>query len=163
MNSAVVKTELGPEKICFKRERENYKLPAIADCQYVRALYDVIGPDEGDAQVFSTSETDDPVCMVFEWMDHDLRTVSSDQFRQHSNLPKVIAKSVLSALALFKAEYNGIHTGKRISLFNVSMAESIDINPNNIFLSNINTLSPIVKVGDLGNCAYLTDPIFKWR
>jgi hypothetical protein len=113
----VVKTELGPERICFKRESENYKLPVIADCRHIRALYDVIGPDEGDAQVFSISETeDDPVCMVFEWMDHDLRTVSSDQFRQHSNLPKVIARSVLSALALFKAQYNGIHTGTRMTL-----------------------------------------------
>jgi hypothetical protein len=154
----MIKTELGPEKICFKRERENYKFPAVAGCQHIRALYDVIGPDEGDAQVFSTSETDDPACMVFEWMDHDLRTVSSEQFRQHSNLPKVIAKSVLSALALFKAEYNGIHTGKCVSPFNVSVAESIDINPNNIFLSNINTLPPIVKVGDLGNREYSPKP-----
>ncbi|KAI9726542.1 MAG: hypothetical protein M1834_008984 [Cirrosporium novae-zelandiae] len=59
----------------------------------------------------------------------------SNQFRENSDLPKIIAKSILSALALLKPEFNGIHT---------------DINPNNVFL-NLTEPSPVVKVGDLGN------------
>ena len=31
----------------------------------------------------------------------------------------------------------------------------LDINPNNIFLSDIDSPSPIVKVGDLGNSEFL--------
>ena len=31
----------------------------------------------------------------------------------------------------------------------------LDINPNNIFLSDIDSPSPIIKVGDLGNSEYL--------
>lgn len=115
--SAVVKTEIGPEKICLKRERGNYRLLAVASCQYIRSLYDVVGPDGDDVQVKNTSTTEDPLCMVFEWMEHDLRTVPSDQFRQNSNLPKIIAKSVLSALALLKSQANAVHTGERLVSF----------------------------------------------
>ena len=110
----MVKTELGPEKTCLKRELHNYKLPAVASCPYIRTLYDVIGPGRDDAKV-DNATTEDPLCMVFEWMDHDLRTVPSDQYRRNSNLPKIIAKSVLSALALLKTQYGAVHTGKRLS------------------------------------------------
>ena len=106
-----MKTELGNEKTCFKRERDNYKLPAVASCQYIRTLYDVIGQDQDGAQGDDISATDDPPCMVFEWMEHDLRIVTSDPFRDHSNLPKIIAKSILSALAVLKTQFNAIHTG----------------------------------------------------
>lgn len=47
-------------------------------------------------------------------MDHDLRSVPSHQFRENSNLPKIIAKSVLSALAILKTEYNAIHSGESL-------------------------------------------------
>jgi len=149
----VVKTEIGPEKTCLERERSNYKLPAIISCQYIRTLYDVVGPDGDDAQVESASMTEDPPCMVFEWMEHDLRTVPSDQFRQNSDLPKIIARSVLSALVLLKTQHSAVHTGKYnvFLVCDLSTANGLDINPNNIFLSGINGPSPIVKVGDLGN------------
>lgn len=91
--------------------------------------------------------------MVFEWMEHDLRTVPSNQFRQNSDLPKIIAKSVLSALVLLKTQYSAVHTGEYIVFLvcDLLTADGLDINPNNIFLSGINGPSPIVKVGDLGN------------
>jgi serine/threonine protein kinase len=43
-----------------------------------------------------------------------------------------------------------------VSLFflfvcDILMAKRLDINPNNVFLSSIDTPSPVVKVGDLGN------------
>jgi len=56
-------------------------------------------------------QSEDPPCLVFEWMETVLWKVRSDPFRQNSVLPQVIAKSVLCALALFKAEYDAIHTG----------------------------------------------------
>ncbi len=114
----MVKTEPGPEKTAFKREYHNYNQPAVASSRYIRALYDVVEASNSDAPpapVFNESETEGPFCMVFEWMEHDLRTVPSARYRKDSNLPKVIAKSVLSALALIKTEYGGMHTGESLS------------------------------------------------
>jgi hypothetical protein len=38
--------------------------------------------------------------------------VPSDKFRENSILPKIIARSVLSTLALLNTQYNAIHTGE---------------------------------------------------
>jgi hypothetical protein len=90
----ISQTEVGPQKIC---EYDNYQLPAVASCQYIRTLCDVVESYRDEA---GGSATDYPICMVFEWIEHDLRKLPSDQFRENSNLPRVIAKSVLSTLAL---------------------------------------------------------------
>lgn len=74
--------------------------------------------------------------MIFEWMDSDLWQIPSKSFRSGSRLPRIIARSVLNALDVFDKE-DGVHT---------------DVNPNNIFVSRINSVSPVVKLGDLGNC-----------
>lgn len=107
----MVKTEIGTEKTCLKREHNNYKLPAIASCQHIRALQDLI-LEEDVTQEGNASRTEYPCCMVFEWMDYDLRSVPSDKFRENSILPKIIARSVLSTLALLNTQYNAIHTGE---------------------------------------------------
>lgn len=49
-----------------------------------------------------------------------------------------MARSILEALAVFEDE-NGVHT---------------DVNPNNVFLSVVTGPSPVVKLGDLGNCKF---------
>ena len=116
--SAVAKTKLGPEKTCLRRERDNYNLPAVTSCQYIRTLYDVVGQDV-DAVQNSGTAADDALCLVFKWMEHELQTVPSDEFRQNSNLPKIIARSVLSALALLKTEYNAVHTGESPPFYNL--------------------------------------------
>lgn len=77
--------------------------------------------------------------MVFEWMDTDLWQLSSKPFRSGPELPRIVARSVLEALAVFDGE-EGVHT---------------DVNPNNVFLSGVNGPSPVVKLGDLGNCKFL--------
>ena len=41
------------------------------------------------------------------------------------------------------------------SLSSMAGTDSLDINPNNIFLSDIDSPSPIIKVGDLGNSEFL--------
>jgi hypothetical protein len=110
----IPQTELGSEKICLKREYDSYQLPAVASCQYIRTLCDVESYRD-EAGVGDASATDYPIYMVFEWMEHNLRTLPSDQFRENSNLPRAIAKSVLSALALLKTKYGAIHTGKCLS------------------------------------------------
>lgn len=85
-------------------------MPAVASCPYIRSLTDII-PNSDDARQESSSSATENPHLVFEWMEQDLRTVPSDEFREDSKLPKLIAKSVLSALALLKNRYNAIHTG----------------------------------------------------
>ena len=55
----------------------------ISTFSYVRKLVDVIGhfPEDGkEPKVDQGSGTDDPPCLVFEWMDKKLWTVPSDSF-----------------------------------------------------------------------------------
>lgn len=76
-------------------------------------------------------------------------SVPSIKFRENSDLPKIVAKSILEALVAI-AEYKAIHCGAYYDCTNIFFADKIDINPNNIFLSNIDGKPPVVKVGDLG-------------
>lgn len=113
-SSAVVKTAFEPiTQNDLRRERINYLIPGIRSSPYIRRHYDILRRDsasvEDHGQVDETAIA--PLGMVFEWMDYDLWHVPSERFRQDSVLPKVIARSVLSALALFKTQYNAIHTG----------------------------------------------------
>ena len=109
--SAVVKTaESDLENAALSREYHGYKISDIASSPFVRTLYDSVGSfdgsvGEGDAAM------EDSLCLVFEWMKTDLRLVSSHRFRRDSKLPKIVSKSVLSALDLFKG-YKLIHTGE---------------------------------------------------
>lgn len=113
----MVKTDIRPERICLKRELYNHGLSAVASCQCIRTLFDVAGVDKEDGEAEDTSTIEESLCLVFEWMEHDLRVVPSGNFRQNSALPAIIAKSVLSALALLKSRYNGIHTGTHLGSF----------------------------------------------
>ena len=134
----------------FNRERNNYELPHMASCKTIRALRDVIG--------FDSQTPLEPQCMVFEWMDQDLRTVPYSRFRSKPGLPRVIARSVLETLAFLKETYGAFHSGiipqpylHRQDEDERSLLNFIDINPNNILLSNVDSTCPVVKVGDLGN------------
>ena len=73
--------------------------------------------------------------MVLEWMDTDLWRSRSIEIPPGSDLPKNVAKSILEALTIF-SDIGGTHT---------------DINPNNVLLSRLESPTPLVKVGDLGN------------
>ena len=99
-------------------------------------MLDLTGHDE----LSSCQGDQQPQCMVFEWMDTDLWQLSSNPFRSGSELPRIVARSILEALAVFDDE-EGVYTG---------------VNPNNVFLSGVNGPSPVVKLGDLGNCKVLT-------
>ena len=97
-------------------------------------MIDLIGHDEP----LSYQGHQQPQCMVFEWMDTDLWQLSSKPFRSGSELPRIVARSILEALVVFDSE-EGVHT---------------DVNPNNVFLSGVNSPLPVVKLGDLGNCKF---------
>jgi serine/threonine protein kinase len=159
--SAMVKTACEPQqKISLSREHYHYTLSDIASCSYIRTMLDVVDLDQEDAPVEAkmVATVKEPQCLVFEWMDHDLRHVPSDHYRQNSILPKIIAKSVLSALTLFKSPFDAIHSGECAALsstFGIYPAKwYTDINPNNVFLSDIDGLSPVVKLGDLGSSMF---------
>ncbi|KAH7388831.1 kinase-like domain-containing protein [Pyrenochaeta sp. MPI-SDFR-AT-0127] len=114
------------EKMCLRREIRNYRIDEIASSPYIRALYDTVQWNESQ---------DDPPCLVFEWMDYDLRAITAPEFRSNPKLPKAVSYGVLSALDVFRT-LDAVHT---------------DINPNNIFISYINESQPVAKLGDLGN------------
>lgn len=88
------------EKMCLSREYHNYKIKEIATSPYIRALCDVV----------QSQPQEEPSCLVFEWMDHDLRGVTAPEFRSNPKLPKAVSSGVLSALSVLKS-LNAIHTG----------------------------------------------------
>lgn len=107
----MVKTAVGElENVALRREYGVYKIPDIAASPYIRTLYDSIGSFEGDAR-HGGDAAGEPLCLVFEWMETDLQSVSSRQHRRDSRLPKTISKSVLSALSVFTRR-SAVHTGK---------------------------------------------------
>ncbi|KAJ9226789.1 hypothetical protein DTO027B5_1875 [Paecilomyces variotii] len=137
----VLKTELGPEKICLKREQNNYRIPAITSCKYIRQLCDVISPGSEELSTEKADSAVNSLCLVFEWMDHDLRTVPSFEFRSNSDLPKIISKAVLSALALL-SQLNAVHTVKVGDLGNMLLQGY-----NKIRLQSLPTRAPEVWRG----------------
>lgn len=106
--SAVVKTALEPTKKALRRERNNYLIPGIRSNPYIRSQYDIL---ECDPPSSEDPPPADVTATALPGMDHDLWQVPSERFRQNSILPKVISRSILSALALLKIQYDAIHTG----------------------------------------------------
>ncbi|RAK99855.1 kinase-like protein [Aspergillus ibericus CBS 121593] len=122
---AVIKTAIGDlERVALRREYSNYQINAFASNQYIRTMYEAIGPIDS---------TDTSPHLVFEYMDTVLRKVPSNKFRD-TELPRNISKSVLSALEVMRSQ-EMVHT---------------DVNINNVFISNLGGDSPVVKLGDLG-------------
>lgn len=119
----------------YSRERWCYEVSEIRDTPYIRKRLDLIGHDD---DLVSNDDVDDEhtQCMVFEWMDATLWDLTSEHYRFDSQLPRVVTKSVLQALAT-TADLDAIHT---------------DVNPNNVLVSDADGDEPVVKLGDLGCC-----------
>ena len=102
------------ERMALVREYEIYEEPGTVKTNpFIRKLHDIVGPWEvveecSRAGFDKTSE--DPPCLVFEWMEHVLWNVRAEPYRGKSVLSKMIARSVLEALDLF-ASANAMHTG----------------------------------------------------
>ncbi|KAF2873062.1 kinase-like domain-containing protein [Massariosphaeria phaeospora] len=123
---AMVKTAAtADEKMCLRREYRNYRIEDIASSPYIRALCDTVSDEDQDS----------PSCLVFEWMDYDLRSVTAPEFRSNPRLPRAVSTAVLSVLRVLKT-LNAVHT---------------DVNPNNIYVAHIDGNAPVAKLGDLGN------------
>ena len=128
-----------PGSNSFEDERYLYGFEEIRQSPHIRSFLDFIDPANASENKV-TNHIDGSVdpqvpCLIFEWMDHTLWRLPSAPYRSNSVLPRIIARSVLSALALLKRDFDAIHA---------------DINPNNILLSKVEGLAPSVKVGDLG-------------
>lgn len=107
---AVVKTfTTEVDQSLLAREYRNYQIPSIASSPYVRRMYEAIGFSNGQGENSSSNSVHSP-CLILEWLDTDLWHVSSKAFRNNAELPKLICRSVLSALATF-GKHGKAHTG----------------------------------------------------
>ncbi|KAH7360307.1 kinase-like domain-containing protein [Rhexocercosporidium sp. MPI-PUGE-AT-0058] len=107
----------------FRNEEEMYKKDFIRDCAQIRSFMELIEDPKDGTRI-----------MVYEWMDWPLSEVKAGPYITGSDLPRLIAKSVLEALDVLHSH---------------SLTHS-DVHERNIFLSAINTERPIIKLGDLG-------------
>lgn len=92
--------------VVFNRERRNYELPKIASSPYIRSLIDIV---DSKTNVGGRNLASQSPCLVFEWMDTDLWSLPSEQYRS-SKLPKTVAKAMLRALVTIK-DSGAVHTG----------------------------------------------------
>ncbi|KAK8199812.1 kinase-like domain-containing protein [Phyllosticta capitalensis] len=123
------------EVVGLIQEQENYGFPEIASSPFVRKLLDTINTD-GDPDLPPVPEGKTPLVafLVLEWLDGNLTGLSESHFRDNPALAKAVAYAVLKALV----------ASKRAGRVNT------DLNPNNIFVSDPTSATPLVKVGDLG-------------
>ncbi|EDO01111.1 predicted protein [Sclerotinia sclerotiorum 1980 UF-70] len=61
-SGAVVKTALGDQKIALNREHKRYQNPAIASCQHIRALLDIVGERDHNLEIDET----EPLSLILE-------------------------------------------------------------------------------------------------
>ena len=110
------------ERMALAREYEIYEGPGpVKTNPFIRKLHDLVGRwdmVEGRGRAGFDKEQEggeegDPPCLVFEWMEHVLWDVRAEPYRgkNESVLPKMIARSVLEALDVFK-EAGAVHTGQ---------------------------------------------------
>ena len=93
---AVVKTATGSlERSALQREFQTYQNPFVAESPFIRSLHEGVG-DMASLDAAHVSGVAPP-CLVLEWMDTELRLVSSSAFRG-GELPKHVARQVLKAL-----------------------------------------------------------------
>ncbi|PGH36195.1 serine/threonine protein kinase [[Emmonsia] crescens] len=120
--------------LVLERELDAHELPTIKASPWIRQAIDVI--EKGEHEDWSPSQPSVNKRLVLEWMDTDLWH-ARPYGKPFSNpkLPQIVARSVLEALCVFHG-MRGVHT---------------DVNPNNIFLSGLETPTPKVKLGDLDN------------
>ena len=102
------------ERMALVHEYKIYQGPSpVKTNPFIRKLHDVIGPwemVEGHGRAGFDETSEDPPCLVFEWMEHTLWNVRAEPYRERSVLPKTIACSILLALDVF-ASANATHTG----------------------------------------------------
>lgn len=100
--------------MALNREYEIYEGPGpVRTSPFIRKLHDIVGQwdmVEGRGRADFDKPSEDPPCLVFEWMEHVLWNVRAEPYREKSVLPKMVARSVLEALDLL-TPVNAMHTG----------------------------------------------------
>ena len=129
----------------LKREYLAYCRPSIASSSNFRAFYDIVGSPES----FDTDVNDSLPCLVLEWLDCTLKDVPSKRHRQNYILLVAIVKAVLASLVTLHRE-GLVNTGDHLHMHVESRLTRLDLKPDNILLSSVDTSHPIVKIGDLG-------------
>lgn len=120
---AIVKTcSSDLDQILLAREYRSYQIPDFATSPYIRHMLEAIGmpQEQGNNSIAPALH---PPCLIFEWMDTDLWHVPSKPFRNDTELPKVVCRSVLSALAIFK-KHGKTHTGSQYLLPMLALANN---------------------------------------
>jgi serine/threonine protein kinase len=135
-----METSVTIKNLLRERELRTHEVPEIRACPYIRQLQDVIGAEN------------EPKKLVLEWMDTDLWKSRPYNKLANPKLPQVVAKSILEALVVFQ-RLHAVHTGENSKIIAITPVVLIivDVNPNNILVSNIAQMTPIVKFGDLDN------------
>lgn len=103
IHSVVIKTEAEGDSILYEREAEGHEFDCIRNSPFIRRLYEAV--DNGTDK-----------CMVLEWMDQDLWSLRHQKLPLDSPFPKIVARSILSALATFSdmdGQIPTVHTGKK--------------------------------------------------
>ncbi|KLJ05802.1 hypothetical protein EMPG_09321 [Blastomyces silverae] len=120
--------------LVLERELHAHQLSYVQGCKFIRQAVDIIEKSEHDNWTPSLPSVNKRI--VFEWMDTDLWQIRPfGKPFSNPKLPAIVTKSILEALFVFQQTSN-VHT---------------DVNPNNIFLSDLEALIPTVKLGDLDN------------
>ena len=156
---ALLKTVLPEDRLSrasLAREFEAYSIPSIASCPSVRSMYDIVG----DSRVLDSDDTGDPPWLVLEWLDCTLADISPEHYGLNTILLKAILEAGLSSIAELQ-KHGLINTGKILIRRSSWRLTRPDIKSANILLSNINSASPMAKIGDLG--LGLSIPFFRHR
>ena len=99
----MIKTETPGDSILYDREIKAYEFDCIRNSPFIRQVHEAI--DNGTDK-----------CMVLESMDQDLWSLRHRKLPADSPFPRILARSVLTALNAF-ADMDGqtptVHTGKK--------------------------------------------------
>jgi hypothetical protein len=134
-------TNVTIKNVSRERELGTHQVPGIRVCPHIRQLQDVIERVENEHKK-----------LVLGCMDTDLWKIRPYNKLANPKLPQIVARAILEALLVFQ-RLHAVHTGgvfTTISFTSVFLT-FLDVNPNNILVSNIAQLTPTVKLGDLDN------------
>jgi len=100
----------------LRRELQQYDHADSNQCDYILTLYDFVDSDVDEPSDADEATDEVPFCLIFKWMEQNLKMTPPDPYREKSVLPKVVAKSILSALARINKEGGSVHTSKEYAV-----------------------------------------------
>lgn len=100
---AVVKTDTPDRWRWLKRDYEAYQGPNVKNSKHIRSLYDTINKyrkesDFENAAAFEAAASDEPFCLVLEWLDVPLSELNPAKYKHN----------LAFMAALFRAQLGGV-------------------------------------------------------